>query len=161
MAVILSSTWKNRNLITHGSSPLHFQVITALIAKEACSHWNSQLFKSIKAPAMISNRWNRPPKGWIKVNSDCRFSEDSSCSGFIDRNMNGSIIFAQANEYFCTNALVAELFSIRDACIFFNQAGLDQLIFESDSLNAVVFINEPLATVHWMAKQLIHEIRRF
>lgn len=71
------------------------------------------------------------------------------------------MLFASASEYHCTNALVAELFSIRDACIFFSSIGMDRVVFEGDSLLAMTFINDPTAQVYWMAKQLVEEIRKF
>lgn len=44
----------------------------------------------------------------------------------------------QANEYFCINALVAELYAIRDACVLFNNVRISKVIFESDSLNTLL-----------------------
>lgn len=120
-----------------------------------------QLAKKVKSNNQASHTWMQPQTGWIKCNSDCRFIEDSSSSAFLVRNCNGSVLLAHAKEYFCANALVAELYSIRDGCLFFSTAQLDRIIFESDSLNAIMFINEPFSQVHWIAKQLVEEIRRF
>lgn len=67
---------------------------------------------------------------------------NTSDSGFLARNMNGSILHAQAKEYFCTNALVAELSSIRDACIFSTK-----LVFIKSFFKPILlmpwFVNDP------------------
>lgn len=132
-----------------------------MIALSATKHWNSQLCKSITASSITTKIWTRPCTGWLKSNSDCRFIDGISSSVFLIRNHNGSILLASATDYHCTNALVAELFAIRDACLFFNSIGLEKAVIESDSLNAITFINDPQIQVHWMGKQLVEEIRKF
>lgn len=161
MAVLFNSIWMNRNLITHGGSIPPLQMIFKLIKATSNAHWHSQLKRKITAGTHDSDTWRAPPSNWIKVNSDCRFIDGISHSAFLVRNFNGSITFAQAKHYYCTNALTAELHAIKDACIFMNQAKADRVIFEADSLNAITFINDPSSPIHWSASQLVEEIRRF
>lgn len=138
--------------ITHGETLPPIQIFAKWIANSALNHWKAQLAKKVKSTSMISHTWRKPQTGWFKCKSDCRFTDTTSSSAFLVRN---------CNEYFCTNALVAELYSIRDPCILFNAARLEKIIYESDSLNAILFINDPLSLIHWAAKQLVDEIRKF
>lgn len=42
-----------------------------------------------------------------------------------------------------------------------NLAKADKVVFESDCLDSIIFINDPTSQAHWSAKVLVEEIRRF
>lgn len=50
---------------------------------------------------------------------------------------------------------------IRDACLFMDKTRIDQVVFETDSQNVVMFINDRRSQVHWSGKLLVEEIRKF
>lgn len=161
MVVLFDNVWTSRNQVTHGGTIPSISLATKWTANSSMRHWNAQINIKVQATSLTSRIWIKPQAGWIKTNSDCRFIDGISSSVFFIRNHNGSILFASAYEYHCTNALVAELFSIRDACIFFSSKGMDRVVFEGDSLLAMTFINDPTAQVYWMQNNLWRKSENF
>ncbi|KAL7129161.1 hypothetical protein ABFS83_13G045400 [Erythranthe nasuta] len=121
MVVIFEIIWSKRNHITHGSSSLSLQEASKLLNSTAKAHWNCQVSKSLIAGNTLPQSWSCPRIGWLKVNSDCRFVNDIAYSAFIIRNHNGSIVYAHAQDHYCSSPLVAEIFGILDACKFINE----------------------------------------
>lgn len=114
MVVLFDSILNNVNLMTHIANARPIHVISKWIVVSTKTHWNAQLSYVVKDGSRSLISWIKSSTGWFKINYDCRFIDSISNSNFITRNSNGSIIHAQSNEYHCTDALVAELFAIRD-----------------------------------------------
>ncbi|XP_012846290.1 PREDICTED: uncharacterized protein LOC105966267 isoform X2 [Erythranthe guttata] len=131
------------------------------ISSTAEAHWTSQLKRSLNPGSSFSQNWTKPPLNWLKINADSSFFDGSASTAFIVRNHNGSIVFAHSLQHQCTDSLVAEALAIHEACLFANHWKIAKVIFESDCLNAVHFINDHNMVGHWSSKVIIDEIRKF
>lgn len=58
------------------------------------------------------------------------------------RNHNGSILYAESFTFPSADALQAETVAIKEACIFIIKANLENAIFETDCLNAILYITD-------------------
>ncbi|XP_012827739.1 PREDICTED: uncharacterized protein LOC105949019 [Erythranthe guttata] len=161
MAVIFDLISKNRNSIAHNSPSHDVQELSKLVSSSASSHWKSQLKKRVRSTSNPSQTWKRPPCGWIKINTDCSFSNGTTYTSVLVRNENGSIIFAHSMKHDCQDPLDAESLAIKEACQFVNSAKIENVIFEADSLNVMTFINDPSHNSHWTAKVNVEAIKRF
>ncbi|XP_012829138.1 PREDICTED: uncharacterized protein LOC105950333 [Erythranthe guttata] len=161
VAIICDIMWKNRNLITHGSSPPSLQDSLRILSSSASTHWNSELAKSTTSGKIVVHSWTKPPKNWLKVNSDCSFSNGQASCVFIIRNCNGSILLAHSSIHLCHDPLTVESIAVREACNFIANAKLKNVMFELDLLNAILFIKDHSSAIHWTASHLIHETQKF
>ncbi|KAL3640558.1 hypothetical protein CASFOL_015526 [Castilleja foliolosa] len=107
-----------------------------------------------------SKPWMAPPVDWLKVNMDATFSNDSASIGIIIRNYQGSILFASSATHKCLDSTSAESLGILDACKAVEILNLKNIIFESDSLLAIIFINGDSSNHHWAAGPVIDKIKR-
>lgn len=85
-------------------------------------------------------KWEAPPQGWVKVNSDAAFhtSSASGASGVIIRDREGKVLCAAAKHYeIMADAMTGEFLAARDGLVVAAQQGYDRIILESDNLTLV------------------------
>lgn len=140
IAVLFDLLWMNRNLIAHRLPSLNLQDLLTKVQASSEAHWKIQQIKYITAGKLTNQKWNKPPPGWLKVNTDASFIEGKASSAQIIRNSSGSIILAHTKTHVCMDSLVAEAVAIKKACYFLDRAKIEEAIIESDCLNAIYFI---------------------
>lgn len=152
--------WLNRNRVLHGSTS--FSVLDLLTEASKCAdnHWKSITTSTQAAGSSPNQAWKPTPVGWIKINTDASFANGISQSRFLLRNHKGSILWASSHSHHCLDALTAETLALQDACKFINHLKIKEAIFESDSLNAITFINNASSARVWTANPVINEIRK-
>lgn len=77
------------------------------------------------------------------------------------RNCNGSILYAEANTFLAVDALQAEVIAIKNACLFLTKAKLENIIFEADCINAILYTTDQSSIPSWSSRAIVEEIRRF
>lgn len=93
--------------------------------------------------AMPPAKWNPPPVGWVKLNSDGSWTENGKAgAGMVLRDHLGNIIYSSCRELFsCRDAMEAEIGACMEGlCIAIQRSELPVLI-EMDSLSAVNILN--------------------
>ncbi|KAL3636561.1 hypothetical protein CASFOL_018860 [Castilleja foliolosa] len=93
---------------------------------------------------------------------DTTFLNGAAFSGLVFRNSNGTITFSAANyRHSCMDSTAAESLAILDACMELDNQKISKSIIESDSLNAITFINVNSLNSFWSAAPIIAKIRDF
>jgi ribonuclease HI len=133
------SLWNSRNDRKHGKVAIH-PVRTIDWALDVCL----QLLVD-RAPVGVSNRskidsWEKPPPGFIKVNTDGAFSVSlsSGATGVVIRREDGSFVQASARRLSSVaSALVAEAEAFRDGARSVPSGTREGVIIETDSQELV------------------------
>jgi ribonuclease HI len=92
------------------------------------------------AEANEKRSWSRPEEGWVKLNVDGSFHQESGEAGIgmILRDSSGDIIFSSCRQLFtCSSPLEAELAACMEGCALTLQWNNLPCIIEVDSLEAV------------------------
>ncbi|KAL3624298.1 hypothetical protein CASFOL_033114 [Castilleja foliolosa] len=129
------------------------------ISKKVNLYWFSMV-KSAQSKSLSNHKWRAPLAGWIKINVDSTFGLDDAYSGVVVRNVSGTIIAAKTNHHACLDATSAECLALLDACYLIRDSKTDNVIFESDCLNAISFINGEPKNSFWTASPIVDQIRR-
>ncbi|KAL3844844.1 hypothetical protein ACJIZ3_002247 [Penstemon smallii] len=156
--------WLNRNKVTHNAPSFDVQEMTQRVEKNAKEHFQAQMSSHISKCLNYSSKGWRPPKeGWITVNTDASFKaeENEASMAIIIRNHNGSILFAETLSRPCLNALAAEAFAIKEACVRLHFVKAKFVTFESDCLVAIETILNKERDMDWAIREPIDVIRRF
>ncbi|KAL3644482.1 hypothetical protein CASFOL_009662 [Castilleja foliolosa] len=135
------------------------QDLVKLISKQTKAHWLSVNLQ-INIRSSSNQLWSPPQTGWLKLNTDAAFSFDKGHCGVILKNDLGSILLAAVNHFSCMDAISAECIAILDACKIINNLKLEQVIFESDSLIAISWLNGHSNNRFWTASPVIEQIRK-
>ena len=138
IVMIASGIWKNRNKVRHGGK----KVAAAEIHGTA-----SRLREEYMATQEVSNqpmdtpmdqiRWLTPPNGWYKVNADgAVFSKHKLAGiGVIARDDQGRVVAAMSKRLQVPlAALEIKAKAIEAAAMFARDIGIQNVVFESDSL---------------------------
>ncbi|KAL3641648.1 hypothetical protein CASFOL_012463 [Castilleja foliolosa] len=140
-AILFDNIWLTRNSIVHGAT-------TPLV--------NS--LQALQSRSSVNQSWNPPPIGWFKINMDAAFKDGNACSGVVIRNANGSFVHAYSMEHKCLDANTAEALAILDSCLVAQKLGLQKVLFESDCLNVVSFINGNSRNYYWTSGPVVEAI---
>ncbi|KAL3634162.1 hypothetical protein CASFOL_021216 [Castilleja foliolosa] len=130
-----------------------------IISKKANLHWLSMV-QSSQTRSSSNHKWKAPPSGWSKINVDSTYVLDSAYSGAIIMNENGTFIVAASNLHSCLDVTSAECLALLDACHIIKDLKMANVIFESDCLNAIAFINGEPKNSLWTASPIVDKIRR-
>ena len=105
---------------------------------------------------VVSVGWEKPPRGWVKLNTDgsAMKNPDRAGGGGLLRDHDGVWLKGFARGLGFTNNILAELWALRDGLLLAKELGLQQLIIELDALSVVILMNnetenllmEPLLT---------------
>ncbi|XP_012850814.1 PREDICTED: uncharacterized protein LOC105970524 [Erythranthe guttata] len=136
-------------------------VLSRKANQSANTHWKSQITSHTSTKSSPNLSWIPPPFDWLKINNDSSFDDGIAHSSCIIRNSNGSILLAHSTAHVCLEALAAEALAVLEACKILSSARIKNAIFEADSLDAISFIVSDSCPVHWTAKVVIEEIKKF
>ncbi|OMO52011.1 reverse transcriptase [Corchorus capsularis] len=110
----------------------------------------------------VETKWIKPPDGWLKVNSDGSFCSKikSAGIGIVSRNHHGQVLDATGKKVHCYDALAAEALALKEAVSKVAGQALDNVIFETDSielLRNIKAVNE--GSVHWRIRPIVQDIK--
>ena len=105
---------------------------------------------------VVSVGWEKPPRGWVKLNTDgsAMKNPDRAGGGGLLRDHDGVWLKGFARGLGFTNSILAEHWALRDGLLLAKELGFQQLIIELDALSVVILMNnetenllmEPLLT---------------
>ncbi|RLM75407.1 hypothetical protein C2845_PM15G04630 [Panicum miliaceum] len=87
--------------------------------------------------------WEKPPVGWMKVNTDAAFvsATGDRAGGAVVRNSQGEIVKATANFYkHLPDVLTSEALAARDGVMLAQELGVEQVILELDNSTLVTLL---------------------
>lgn len=92
---------------------------------------------------MISVEWEKPPMGWVILNSDgsALGNRRKAGGGGLIWQHQGNWIRGYARSLDNTNSSIAELWALRNGLAIAKELGLDNLIVEMDALSVVMLMN--------------------
>ena len=112
--------------------------------------------KAKNLKSVIPVGWEKPPRGWVKINTDgsAMKNPNRAGGGGLLRDHEGNWLKGFARGIGYTNSALAELWALRDGLILAKEMGIQQLIIELDALSIVILLNncienllmEPLLT---------------
>ncbi|KAL3621989.1 hypothetical protein CASFOL_034185 [Castilleja foliolosa] len=155
-------------LITYGDTKifllmvvlnLSIQELVTIISKQAKTHWLSMV-QSIQSGSSTNHTWKPSPSGWMKINVDAAYKDDSACTGVNLRNVDGSVHLAATYSHQFTDALTAEALAILDAVNILISIKAKHVIIEADCINVVSFINGSSNNFFWTASPVVEKIKR-
>ena len=121
--------------------------------------------KMPKAKIVVEVGWEKPPMGWVKLNTDGSAigSTGRASGGGVIRNHEGQWLKGYARPLGSSNSCMVELWALRDGLLLAKEMGLNNLIIEMDALSVVLLMNnnfvnllmEPLLTDY---RNLLSEI---
>ncbi|KAL4311097.1 hypothetical protein GQ457_01G028720 [Hibiscus cannabinus] len=101
----------------------------------------------VPALARDSIRWEKPPEGWCKLNTDGAVRGELgmvSCGGVISSDRGNWIIGFSKGIWVCS-VLDAELWSIYEGLLTAWSVSIRNLVVEVDSMNAIRVVQQGLA----------------
>lgn len=130
--------------------------------RRKCSQYNIEFYsigleaKIKQSKTIVPVGWEKPPRGWMKLNSDglvLRNLRRAGGGGLI-QDHDGSWVKGYARGLGHTNSIMAELWALRDGLVLAKEMGLNNLVIELDALSVVILMNngsenlliEPLLT---------------
>ncbi|KAL3631091.1 hypothetical protein CASFOL_024075 [Castilleja foliolosa] len=157
-ASLFDSIWFTRNKCSLGAKIPSVHVLEKLVARKAHEHWSS-ISRSEQISGPLFQKWTPPTDGWLKLNVDATFDEGSAFSALVLRNHNGSILKAASFNHLCLEPVVAESLALFDACHFLMDLNMENVIIESDCLNAITFINCNSLSCFWTISPIMEKIK--
>ncbi|KAL3647569.1 hypothetical protein CASFOL_008537 [Castilleja foliolosa] len=158
--ILYESIWMARNKLNLGISPPSTQQLVLFVSRKCKNHWLA-MAQTAQGKTQSPKAWKPPPENWTKVNVDAAFTNGLAYTGMVLRNSNGSFLHAAAYNHHCLDPLSAECLAILDACKTLEILNYKSVIIESDSLNAISFINVDSSNCFWTAAPLVEKIRRY
>lgn len=131
--------WKARNnlIFNKQRSPATITAKTALTNamefKSATSNWQFAASPRPSAPAT----WIPPPDGFFKLNSDGSVQRNSAAAGGLIRDQRGDWVSGFSMNIGPSSIADSELWGLRQGIFQALQLGINRLIVESDSLEAI------------------------
>jgi hypothetical protein len=130
------SLWNSRNDRRHGKSPIEPRLVVEW-ALEACFHLSagSQTPEDERRTTQQDERWQKPDDGFLKVNIDGAFVQDS-CEGVVGavvRGSSGQLRVASARRLSSVgSALLAEAEALRGEVCLIPAGTQDNIVAETD-----------------------------
>ncbi|KAB1221827.1 hypothetical protein CJ030_MR2G025911 [Morella rubra] len=129
-AVICGTIWFSRNLLVHQAQHPNPHAMVTDVHRRLQEHlaaWSA-------SEAVIQAKCTPPPPGFFKVNFDAALRGSTAFLGAVCRPPDGSLSFAWTESFLASNSLMAEFRAAFLACHLASHFGLDQVIFEGNSL---------------------------
>ncbi|XP_043725560.1 uncharacterized protein LOC122672128 [Telopea speciosissima] len=103
--------------------------------------------------------WTPLPMGSVKANCDAAFTAETSRGGLgiIFRDHSGALVKARSIPIVLGSIIQGELLAIRDALLLALELGYDNLVVESDSLDAILFV-EGSKSPGWEVEDLVVDV---
>ncbi|KAF7801954.1 ribonuclease H [Senna tora] len=152
--------WRNQSIFEEGfetpSNPIK------IILSYAEQYWSAVLSYTkdpIIGPTPIKTGWVLPPMDWHKINTDGSTNSDASLAGCggIARNHQGNWIGGFHSLIGNCSVLDAELWGIYRGLMFAKKKGLQRVIIETDSMEAIDLIEKAI-TRRFSGNRLVGKI---
>ncbi|KAF8405631.1 hypothetical protein HHK36_007707 [Tetracentron sinense] len=104
--------------------------------------------------------WSAPERGWLKANVDgvALLNGSASGAGMVVRDSNGNMIFRGCKPLWGGGSRIAEVEAIRWSLLLALERGWSKLCIESDSKEAIDFLNGVAPSPHWDCNSLLEDI---
>ncbi|KAF3951495.1 hypothetical protein CMV_022860 [Castanea mollissima] len=88
---------------------------------------------------VVACRWEKPPEGWIKLNSDGCAAGSPGLAGYggVERDSHGEWVSGFSRHIGIMNSFVAELWGLRDGLVLCSNLNIPSLIVEMDTKSIV------------------------
>ncbi|KAL0322482.1 UNVERIFIED_CONTAM: putative mitochondrial protein [Sesamum angustifolium] len=157
-ALTLELTWKERNDRLHGKEAQPPEAIAQLIHKSTTKYVDSRI--SRKICSFDNCVWSPPPPDWIKINTDIALKDNKCVTVVVARSHQCRLILAETKEVWLSNSNLAKLRAIRIAAERASCCEFENVIFESDSANAIQWIKGKVEDADREAQIDVFEIKR-
>ncbi|KAL0312770.1 UNVERIFIED_CONTAM: hypothetical protein Sradi_5676300 [Sesamum radiatum] len=157
-ALTLELTWKERNDRLHGKEAQPPEVIARIIHKNTTKYVDARV--SRKVCSLDNCVWSPPPPGWIKINTDIALKENKCVTAIVARSHQCQLVLAETKEVNLSDANLAELRAIRFATERAICCEFENVIFESDSANAIQWIKGKIEDADRDAQLDVSEIKK-
>ena len=157
--------WTHRNTFLFRSSFVDSQNWRKCFQSNAEFYFIGLSSKTKQLKNVVSVGWEKPLRGWVKLNTDrsAMKNPERVGGGGLFRNHDGVWLKGFARGLGFTNSILAELWALRDGLRLAKELGFQRLIIELDALSVVILMNnesenllmEPLLTD---CKNLLKEI---
>ncbi|GKV27995.1 hypothetical protein SLEP1_g37098 [Rubroshorea leprosula] len=152
---IIWSLWYLRNQLVHEGKNLPINVACDLIQSRIVDFQKYYSSKQQKLPgkATIFVKWNPPPEGAIKLNTDgSAFGNPGMAgAGGVFRDHLGNWILGFSRNIGHTTSIAAKLWAIRDGLKLVVSRGYNRLILETDSRIALTLLHAENCNFHSLA----------
>ncbi|KAL0006019.1 hypothetical protein SO802_013580 [Lithocarpus litseifolius] len=113
-----------------------------------------------KMKKVIRVAWEKPPLGWMKLNSDgsALGNPGKAGGGGLIRDHQGNWVRGYARAHGNSNSSLAELWALCDGLEIAKDLGLDKLIVEMDALSIVLLMNNDKANL--LMEPLLSDCRK-
>ncbi|KAM6589392.1 hypothetical protein CsatA_011997 [Cannabis sativa] len=155
-ALIFEVIWKERNSILHGKQPIPLKV--------RIDHINSRLWEldSIQeCTDPLNAEWTPPPEGWIACNSDVAIGQSQSTGAAVFRDAYGTILGISTFKSHFSDPLPGEVEAICEGAAAAINLGFRNVIFQSDSLNAVSAMKSRNSDVQKLHFNIQDKVKKF
>nr|POE57880.1 putative ribonuclease h protein [Quercus suber] len=86
----LWSLWTNRNSATYQAKPPNQQLLKECVAKALEYHFLTASSKVPSARPQLNAKWDKPPPGWYKLNTDASIINGHAGAGGLLRDLSGT-----------------------------------------------------------------------
>ena len=135
--------WLHRNTFLFKSGKVNRSCYNKSV-KDSVEYFSIGLNAKLpKVKSVVAVGWEKPPAGWVKLNSDgsALSSLGRAGGGGVIRDHEGKWLEGYARSLGSTNSCVAELWAVRDGLLLAKEMGLHNIIVELDALSVVLLLN--------------------
>uniref|UniRef100_A0A803PT53 RNase H type-1 domain-containing protein n=1 Tax=Cannabis sativa TaxID=3483 RepID=A0A803PT53_CANSA len=154
--IIFESIWKERNSLLHGKQPIPLKVQVEYINSRF--HEMDTIKESTNPPNI---EWNPPPVGWIACNSDIAIGQFQATGAAVFRDTTGSILRVTTFRSNHCDPLPGEISAIIEGAAEAAKFGYRNVIFQSDSLNAVSALKSNTSDIQKLHFNIQEKVKKF
>ena len=160
---LLWNIWKHRN----GRIFDHSVINPMLVIEEAASQFHEYQITHGAHSEQSSDlciktyHWVRPPDGFLKINSDGAFYQDTQngAIGIVCRDDAGTFKWGFVDKIKSVSAFMSEALALKRALMLATDLGHDKVIFETDSqLLAQSILLHRTDLYDWRSRSIVHDI---
>ncbi|KAL0007081.1 hypothetical protein SO802_008583 [Lithocarpus litseifolius] len=161
MAFVLDEIWRARNQVVHHGEVIDIQASIKLIHHKLAEYslvWSS----TVPPPASIVaslHKWNPPPFGWIKLNTNAAIGEQSNAIAVVARNHIGEVLKVWARSSPTCCPLRAEASAILWAIQLAKVEKWPHIVIEGDAKNCFDPLSSSPTTPDWTISNTISSIQ--
>ncbi|KAK9983826.1 hypothetical protein SO802_033351 [Lithocarpus litseifolius] len=137
MAFVLDEIWQARNQVVHQGGVIDIHASIKLIYHKLAEY---SLVRSSNVPPHSSvvaslHKWNPPPLGWIKLNTDAAIGKHSNAIAVVARDHRGEVLKVWARSTPTCSPLSAEASAILWAIQLVKVENWPRIVIEGDAKN--------------------------